>query len=115
MQTTLKVQKKALRKAVAATLNALTSSAVEEQCGWFLFHGLKKVLCCSSHNRLSFLSPLSETARAVTERVLSLPAIRDCNSISCYLSMQSGEVNTSAIVDTILRSGEHLQHLLKLL
>ncbi|KAF8812157.1 5-formyltetrahydrofolate cyclo-ligase [Phlegmacium glaucopus] len=78
MQTALKVQKRALRKAVAATLNTLTSSAVEEQ------------------------------SRAVTEKVLSLPAIRECNSISCYLSMESGEVNTSAIVDAILRSNKTL-------
>jgi hypothetical protein len=39
------------------------------------------------------------------ERVLSIPAVRECNSISCYLSMESGEVKTSAIVDAIFQSG----------
>ena len=51
------------------------------------------------------------------ERVLSIPAIRECNSISCYLSMESGEVKTSAIVDAILQAGEYyiwLKDLLKL-
>jgi len=78
IQTALKGQKKALRKAVAATLNALTPSTVEEQ------------------------------SRAIMERVLSLSAIRECNSISCYVSMESGEANTSAIVDALLRSSKTL-------
>ena len=47
---------------------------------------------------------LSEPARAITERVLSLPAVRECDSISCYLSMESGEVRTVEIVDAIFRS-----------
>jgi len=78
IQTALKGQKRALRKAVAATLNALTSSTVEEQ------------------------------SRAISERVLSLPAFRECNSISCYLSMESGEVKTSALVDAIFQSSKKL-------
>lgn len=102
IQTALKEQKKALRKTVAATLNALTSSTVEEQCVCQSLATKEKVI-------LTQQPPFffSEPAGAITERVLSLPAIRECNSISCYLSMESGEVNTFAIVDAIFRSSEH--------
>ena len=109
IQTALKGQKMALRKTVAATLDALTSSMVEEQCmcasvSFFLF------FCCSLGVILtqSLFFFLSEPARAITERVLSLPAFRDCNYISCYLSMESGEAITLAIVDAIFQSSEHL-------
>jgi hypothetical protein len=54
-------------------------------------------------------------ARAITERVLSIPAIRECNSVSCYLSMEAGEVNTSIIVDALLQSGEYADSLLEML
>jgi len=74
----LKGQKKALRKSITAILNTLTSSMIEEQ------------------------------SRAITEKVLSISAIRDCNSVSCYLSMESGEANTSAIVDALFRSDKTL-------
>ena len=47
-----------------------------------------------------------KSARAITEKVLSISAIRESNSVSCYLSMESGEVNTSAIVDALFRLGE---------
>jgi hypothetical protein len=60
---------------------------------------------CSYTNTAIFF--LSEPARAITERVLSLPAFRECNSISCYLSMESGEAKTLAIVDAIFQSSEH--------
>lgn len=36
IQTALKAQKLALRKSVAATLNALSSSTVDEQCVYFV-------------------------------------------------------------------------------
>jgi hypothetical protein len=92
----------ALRKAVVATLNALTPSTVEEQCvcASVLSQATTVIL---TQQPLFFLS---EPARAITERVLSLPAIRECNSISCYLSMESGEVKTFATVDAIFQSSE---------
>lgn len=109
IQTALKGQKMALRKTVAATLDALTSSTVEEQCMcasvsfFFVF-----LLQPRSYTNTEPFFFLSEPARAITERVLSLPAFRDCNYISCYLSMESGEAITLAIVDAIFQSSEHL-------
>ena len=115
IRTALKGQKKALRKTVAATLNALTSSTVEEQCVCvcqsLAFTATKENVILTQQS--SFF--LSEPARAITERVLSLSAIRECNSISCYLSMESGEVNTSAIVDAIFRSSEYSYPFLKMI
>ena len=69
--------------------------------------------CCSLTRTRSYTNTepfffLSEPARAITERVLSLPVFRDCNYISCYLSMESGEAITLAIVDAIFQSSEHL-------
>ncbi|KAF8155561.1 hypothetical protein B0H34DRAFT_713792 [Crassisporium funariophilum] len=78
IQSALKAQKKSLRKALGGTLNALPSSSIEEQ------------------------------SQAITARVLSLPAFRRCNSVSCYLSMPTGEVRTPALVDAILQSGKTL-------
>ena len=43
-QTALKAQKKLLRKGVAATLNALTSSMIQEQCVSFTQVKKKKIL-----------------------------------------------------------------------
>jgi 5-formyltetrahydrofolate cyclo-ligase len=44
-------------------------------------------------------------AQAITTRVLSSPFFHQCKSVSCYLSMPSGEVDTSSLVSHILRAG----------
>ncbi|KAF8068929.1 5-formyltetrahydrofolate cyclo-ligase [Lyophyllum atratum] len=71
-------QKRALRKTVSATLRLLPAPAMEEQ------------------------------SRAVTARVLSLPSFQKCRSVSCYLSMPSGELDTSSLVSEILARGKNL-------
>ncbi|KAI0916029.1 hypothetical protein AcW1_009412 [Taiwanofungus camphoratus] len=75
---TLQSQKKAMRKAMSRTLRALSPSDVQEQ----------------SH--------------LITSRVLSSPFFVDSENVSCYLSMPTGEVDTSALVSEILRAGKTL-------
>ncbi|KAJ7196575.1 5-formyltetrahydrofolate cyclo-ligase, partial [Mycena pura] len=58
--------------------------------------------------KLRDVSSIPEQSRAVTAKVLSLPSFVKSNSVSCYLSMPSGEVDTSALVREILRSGKTL-------
>ncbi|KAJ7918443.1 hypothetical protein B0H13DRAFT_2231254 [Mycena leptocephala] len=74
----LKAEKKILRKAVTAKLRDLSAPSVQDQ------------------------------SRALTARVLSLPSFVQSNSISCYLSMPSGEIDTSSLVREILRAGKTL-------
>ncbi|KAJ6487740.1 hypothetical protein C8R45DRAFT_994175 [Mycena sanguinolenta] len=74
----LKAEKKLLRKAMATKLRDLSSSHIQEQ------------------------------SRALTARVLSLPSFIKSNSVSCYLSMPTGEIDTSFLVREILRSGKTL-------
>ncbi|KIM46952.1 hypothetical protein M413DRAFT_440510 [Hebeloma cylindrosporum] len=76
--TVLKAQKRALRKAISATLSQLPLTNIEEQ------------------------------SQEITARVLSLTSFKHATSVSCYLSMPSGEVRTPAIVDAILASGKTL-------
>ncbi|KDR79967.1 hypothetical protein GALMADRAFT_242136 [Galerina marginata CBS 339.88] len=77
-QAAIKTQKRALRKNVGAILNQLSSTSIEDQ------------------------------SRAIAERVLSLPSFQRSQSVSCYLSMPSGEARTTVLVDAILRSGKIL-------
>ncbi|KAF7351377.1 5-formyltetrahydrofolate cyclo-ligase [Mycena sanguinolenta] len=72
----LKAEKKLLRKAMTTTLRDLSASHIQEQ------------------------------SRALTARVLSLPSFIKSNSVSCYLSMPTGEIDTSFLVREILRSGK---------
>ncbi|KAF8636942.1 hypothetical protein AX17_003193 [Amanita inopinata Kibby_2008] len=74
IQTTLRAQKKALRKAANATLRALPPSLIEEQ------------------------------SRAVTDQIISSPFFTRSKVLSCYLSMPTGELSTSSLVSTILQS-----------
>ncbi|KIY62310.1 5-formyltetrahydrofolate cyclo-ligase [Cylindrobasidium torrendii FP15055 ss-10] len=74
----LAVQKKVLRKTVSETLRALSASDIEEQ------------------------------SRRVRERVLALDAFRSSRSVSCYLSMPSGELDTSLLAQNILTLGKTL-------
>ncbi|THU89717.1 nagb/rpia/CoA transferase-like protein [Dendrothele bispora CBS 962.96] len=76
--STLKTQKKALRKAVSSVLRSLGSAYIREQ------------------------------SSAVAAKVLSLSSFRQCKSVSCYLNMPMGELDTSSIVKEILSSGKTL-------
>ncbi|KAJ7800388.1 5-formyltetrahydrofolate cyclo-ligase [Mycena olivaceomarginata] len=74
----LKAEKKLLRKAMGVKLRDLSTSHIQDQ------------------------------SRALTARVLSLPSFIQSKSVSCYLSMPSGEIDTSFLVREILRSGKTL-------
>ncbi|KIK06404.1 hypothetical protein K443DRAFT_89368 [Laccaria amethystina LaAM-08-1] len=74
----IKAQKKALRKAISTTLSLLPQSEIDEQ------------------------------SRSITARVLSLPAFLQCKTISCYLSMPTGEVATSHLVSGIINQDKTL-------
>ncbi|KAJ6627975.1 5-formyltetrahydrofolate cyclo-ligase [Mycena sp. CBHHK59/15] len=74
----LKAEKKILRKTMAAKLRELSPSNIQDQ------------------------------SKAVTARVLALPSFKQCKSVSCYLSMPTGEVDTSSLVREILHSGKTL-------
>ncbi|TFK46827.1 5-formyltetrahydrofolate cyclo-ligase [Heliocybe sulcata] len=76
--TTVQATKRALRKSVGATLRSLPTANVQEQ----------------SH--------------AIASRVLALPAFAKSKTISCYLSMPTGEVDTASLVTEILRAGKAL-------
>ncbi|KAJ7108711.1 hypothetical protein C8R44DRAFT_295863 [Mycena epipterygia] len=74
----LKAEKKILRKAMSVKLRDLSSAHIQDQ------------------------------SRTLTARVLALPSFIQSNSVSCYLSMPTGEVDTSSLVREILRSGKTL-------
>lgn len=76
--SSLSSQKRALRKLLSSTLQRLSSAAVQEQ------------------------------SQAVAARILSFPSFQRCKSVSCYLSMPSGELDTSTIVSAILEKGQNL-------
>jgi 5-formyltetrahydrofolate cyclo-ligase len=54
-------------------------------------------------------------AQEITARLFSLTSFKHATSVSCYLSMPSGEVRTPTIVDAILTSGmfthRYIEHL----
>ncbi|KZT01215.1 5-formyltetrahydrofolate cyclo-ligase [Laetiporus sulphureus 93-53] len=53
-------------------------------------------------------SDIQQQCRMITELVLASPFFRRSNTVSCYLSMPAGEVDTSALVSAILHSGKTL-------
>ncbi|KAF7360184.1 5-formyltetrahydrofolate cyclo-ligase [Mycena venus] len=53
-------------------------------------------------------SHIQDQSRALTDRILSLPSFVKSKSVSCYLSMPSGEIDTSSLVREILRLGKTL-------
>ncbi|KAG7095361.1 hypothetical protein E1B28_006120 [Marasmius oreades] len=71
-------QKEALRKSVSSVLRTLAASSIDEQ------------------------------SKLVSAKVLELPHFRQSQNISCYLSMPSGELDTSDIVSEILKCGKTL-------
>ncbi|KAI0294068.1 hypothetical protein B0F90DRAFT_1759079 [Multifurca ochricompacta] len=70
----------------------------------------KKVLRKSLSSTLRSLSQdeIRTQSTAILERVLSTQWFVRANTISCYLSMPAGEVDTSAITAAILHSGKNL-------
>ncbi|KAF9024286.1 5-formyltetrahydrofolate cyclo-ligase, partial [Hymenopellis radicata] len=67
-----------IKKSVTTTLKILSASSIEEQ------------------------------SNAVRDRILALPSFHQCRTVSCYLSMPSGELDTSSLVREILNLGKHL-------
>ncbi|KAG6888722.1 hypothetical protein C0992_007631 [Termitomyces sp. T32_za158] len=55
---------------------------------------------------------IEEQSRVVTAQILSLPAFQQAQSVSCYLSMPSGELDTSFLVSEILKSGNGSDYVL---
>lgn len=47
-------------------------------------------------------------AQVVTSQIVASPFFSRCKSVSCYLSMPNGEVDTSVLVSEILRAGEFI-------
>ncbi|KAF8905256.1 5-formyltetrahydrofolate cyclo-ligase [Gymnopilus junonius] len=78
LQAALKSQKKSLRNSLGTSLNQLSSANIEQQ------------------------------SQKIMNHVLSLPTFQRCQSISCYLSMPSGEVSTDMLVEAILQSDKKL-------
>ncbi|KAJ3759671.1 hypothetical protein EV360DRAFT_41446 [Lentinula raphanica] len=64
----------------------------------------KQALRKSLHSVLRSLDNIKEQSRAVADKVLLLPEFQRCTTVSCYLSMPSGELDTSEIVANILKS-----------
>ncbi|KAJ3555398.1 hypothetical protein NP233_g12217 [Leucocoprinus birnbaumii] len=78
IQSSLKAQKRALRKAMASSLASIPALSIQEQ------------------------------TNAIVSRLNSLSAFQQAGSISCYLSMPSGEVDTTPVVSEILKSDRSL-------
>ncbi|KAH8829310.1 5-formyltetrahydrofolate cyclo-ligase [Flagelloscypha sp. PMI_526] len=74
----VRAAKKALRREVSTTLKGLSQSDVMRQ------------------------------SEAIHSHLVSLPAYRNAKSVSCYLSMPTGEVETHAIAQEVLRAGKSL-------
>ncbi|KAI9508976.1 5-formyltetrahydrofolate cyclo-ligase [Russula earlei] len=71
-------RKKALRKSLSSIIRALSREDIRTQ------------------------------SSAIVARVLSSPWFHEAATVSCYLSMPVGEVDTSAIASAIVHSGKHL-------
>lgn len=75
---TLQANKKLLRKSVSAVLRTLTASEIQQQ------------------------------SEQVLRRLLDAPFFQSSRSVSCYLSMPTGELDTSSLVTEIIRAGKTL-------
>ncbi|KAG7448472.1 5-formyltetrahydrofolate cyclo-ligase [Guyanagaster necrorhizus] len=74
----LKAEKRTMRKALSSTLKTISPAIIEKQ------------------------------SKAVADRVLLLDAFRKSKTISCYLSMPTMELDTSMLVQEIVRSNKTL-------
>ncbi|KAF8263196.1 5-formyltetrahydrofolate cyclo-ligase [Lactarius quietus] len=74
----LTAKKKALRRSITSILRALSQDETRSQ------------------------------SQAITKRILDAPWFSQATTVSCYLSMPTGEVDTSAITEAILASGKTL-------
>ncbi|KAK0495967.1 5-formyltetrahydrofolate cyclo-ligase [Armillaria luteobubalina] len=74
----LRAEKRAMRKALSSTLKNISPAVIEEQ------------------------------SKAVADRVLAFDAFRESKTISCYLSMPTMELDTSTLVQEIVRSNKTL-------
>ncbi|KAK7685903.1 hypothetical protein QCA50_010710 [Cerrena zonata] len=78
MMAALRNNKKAMRKVVSSALASLSPSDIQEQ------------------------------SRAVAKQIVASPFFQRSSNVSCYLSMPTAELDTSALVTEILRTGKSL-------
>jgi 5-formyltetrahydrofolate cyclo-ligase len=100
--SSLRTQKKELRKAVSATLQLLSIPNLEEQCKYDNGVTAPQISWVDGlYNRITYF-----LAKAIAANVLSLPSFNLSRSVSCYLSMPSGEADTASLVSEVLSRGE---------
>ncbi|KAJ3875021.1 hypothetical protein F5051DRAFT_72672 [Lentinula edodes] len=68
-------------------------------------HKQKGALRKSIYAVVRSLDNIKEQSRAVTAKVLLLPEFQNCTRVSCYISMPTGELQTSEILKSILEIG----------
>ncbi|KAJ3805728.1 5-formyltetrahydrofolate cyclo-ligase [Lentinula aff. lateritia] len=68
-------------------------------------HKQKGALRKSIYAVVRSLDNIKEQSRAVTAKVLLLPEFQKCTRVSCYISMPTGELQTSEILRAILETG----------
>ncbi|KAJ3905293.1 hypothetical protein F5879DRAFT_1009483 [Lentinula edodes] len=68
-------------------------------------HKQKGALRKSIYAVVHSLDNIKEQSRAVTAKVLLLPEFQNCTRVSCYISMPTGELQTSEILRSILEIG----------
>jgi len=93
----VRTAKKSLRKSVAQILSSLTTEQILKQCELpILFFFL-----CVSHS-----CSLSLAASIVTQSILKSPIYANATSVSIYVSMESGEIDTDQLCRHALNQGE---------
>ncbi|TFK21827.1 5-formyltetrahydrofolate cyclo-ligase [Coprinopsis marcescibilis] len=79
LQTSLRAQKRSLRKTISAALGNIPITSIDAQ------------------------------SKAITDKICSLTIFKRAKAVSCYLSMPSGEVTTSSLSTSIItHSGKRL-------
>jgi|SRR5882724_3151495 len=86
--------KRKLRASLRTKLKSLLTSDIEAQCAFVLLDSSQCVLFT-----------YGTQAKLVAAQVRANPGFKRAQTISCYLSMPSGELDTSYLVRSILESG----------
>jgi hypothetical protein len=96
--SSLTSRKRALRKSLSSVLRALSQDDVRAQCNY-------RVASPADPQRYTMTTLFLLLASAILARVLSAPWFDKATTVSCYLSMPAGEVDTTALTSSILQSG----------
>ena len=99
--SSLTSRKRALRKSLSSVLRALSQDDIRSQCNYRV-------------NLTPIEIPMTQLlllASAIIARVLSAPWFDKATNVSCYLSMPTGEVDTSSMASAIVHSGKQLPFL----